>query len=85
MKKVYVLIDIDSSIIFAASKTKTALKQKLCDMFMEDFRAECQQAVDEHWIDPQNPSEDDRIFVQQTWDSLMTYYDNIRIEKVMMI
>ena len=86
IKKVYVLYNSDGNFIVAASKTKAALKEKLCDMFMEDYRSDCQDAVDEHWIDPKNPSEDDRIFLKQTWDSILNYYNNYYlIEKVEMI
>lgn len=86
MKKIYVLQNTDNGCIFAASKTKTNLKEEMCDMFMENFKDECQEAVDEHWINLEEPTEEDRIFLRQTWNSLLSYYNQyIHIERINVI
>ena len=86
MKKVYVLYDRDGECILAASKTKRALHEFECDMFMNEYRMDMQQAVDEHWINMENPSEEDRAFARDTWNSIMTYFKQyIFIQKVELI
>ena len=55
-------------------------------MFMETFRDECQEAVDEHWINLEDPTEEDRLFIRQSWNSILSYYKKyFHIERVNLI
>ena len=82
MKKVYSLVDTDSGCIIASSKTRRALEELMCDMFMLDFQDECQDAVNSHWINMDTPNRDTIQFIQDTWQCLSNYYNNyIKIER----
>ena len=86
MRKVYCLIDIESGFNIAASKTRRALEEFMCDMFMEDYQQEMQNAADAHWINVENPTAECRIYAKETWDFLMRNYNrNYKIERVNLI
>ena len=75
MNKVYCLINTNGGFNIAASKTRRTLEEKMCDMFMEDYQREMQEAADTHWINVENPT-----------DMLINYYKNYYdIERVEMI
>ena len=77
MKKIYSYIDKHQGIVIASSKTRRALEEIMCDDFMDAYRQEMQDAVDSHWINVKNPSEDCRQYARDTWDSLIRWYDSV--------
>ena len=86
MRKIYCLINTESGYNIAASKTRRALEELMCDMFMEDYQEEMQNAADSHWINVENPSEDCRLYAKETWDFLMRNYKRTyKIERVELI
>lgn len=86
MNKVYCLINTNGGFNIAASKTRRALEEKMCDMFMEDYQKEMQEAADTHWINVENPTDDCRQYARDTWNMLINYYKNYYdIERVEMI
>ena len=86
MNKIYCLINKENGYNIAASKTRRALEELMCDMFMEDFRRDMQEAVDCHWINMDTPSENCRQYARDTWDMVIRFYDRTyKIEKVKII
>jgi hypothetical protein len=86
MKKIYCLVDTHSGYIAYASKSKTLIQELLMDEFMEFYRSEMQEAVDNHWINMEDPSEEDRVFARQTWNSNLNWVNSIsKIQKVEII
>ena len=87
MEKIYHrIVDEEFPDVIWSSTDKGLLEEIMCDMFMENFRDECQEAVDEHWINLEEPTEEDRIFLRQTWNSLLSYYNQyIHIERINVI
>lgn len=86
MNKVYCLVNKDTGYNIVASKTRRALEELMCDMFMNHFQEAMQEAADAHWINVENPSTDCHQFAQDTWDMVMRYYKKyIEIERVEMI
>ena len=77
MKKVYSYIDKHNGEIIASSKTRVALEEMICDDFMEAFWWEMNEAVEAHWIDPLNPTEDCKQFARDTWDMIMRWYKEV--------
>lgn len=49
----------------------------MCDDFMDTFWWEMNEAVEAHWIDPLNPTDDCRQFAQDTWDMIMRWYKEV--------
>lgn len=72
--KIYVLINIDCAEALCASYDRNELEAIMCDMFMEDFQGEMQQALDSHWINMENPDYESCVFKNDTWDCLIRYY-----------
>lgn len=86
MNKVYCLINTDASFNIAASKTRCALEELMCDMFMQDFQNEMQDAVDAHWINIKNPTKEECQYAKDIWDMLLNRYErNYQIERVKIV
>lgn len=86
MKKFYCLIDSHGGDILCASKSKRFLEELQMDIFMDWFQSEMQQAVDEHWINMNNITKEDREYASQIWDSIMRYSKSVfKIQKVEII
>ena len=73
--KIYSLVYTDFGEVMYTSSEKEILQEIMCDMFMEGFQEECQAAVDEHFINMEEPDECTHIMVQESWDSLITWYN----------
>lgn len=83
MKKFYCLVDAHEGDILCASKSKRFLEELQMDIFMEWFRNDMQEAVDEHWIDMEHIMPEDRKYAQDLWDSIMQYSKSVfKIQKV---
>ena len=86
MNKIYCLINKENGYNVAASKTRRALEELMCDMFMEDFRAEMQEAANAHWINMENPSGECKQYARETWDMILRFYDRTyEIERVKIV
>lgn len=86
MKKIYVLIEKENAEVISASKTRRALEELMCDMFMADYQQEMQDAADSHWINVENPSDECRLYAKETWDFMMRNYKrDYEIERVNLI
>lgn len=77
MKKVYSYIDKHNGEILASSKTRRVLEEMMCDDFMYAFWWEMNLAVESHWINPSNPTEDCRQYARDTWDMIMRWYKEV--------
>ena len=77
MKKVYSYIDKHNGEIIASSKTRRALEEMMCDDFMDVFWYEMNEAVESHWIDPLNPTNDCRQYARDTWNTMMHWYKEV--------
>ena len=77
MKKIYSLIDQHTGTIIVSSYTQDILEEIMCDDFMECYQYEMQSAADNHFIDPINPTEDCRVFAQDTWNSILRWYKEV--------
>lgn len=83
MKKMYCLVDRDFGEVIMASTTRRPLEEELCDMFMDTFQAEMQEAADNHWINVEEPSRDCRVFANDCWNHIMSWFKEIYdIQKV---
>lgn len=77
MKKVYSYIDKHNGEIIASSKTRRPLEEMMCDDFMDVFWYEMNEAVESHWIDPLNPTNDCRQYARDTWDMIMRWFKEV--------
>ena len=57
------------------SNEKEILQEIMCDMFLEGFQEECQIMVDNHFINMEEPDECTYTMIQETWDRLITWYN----------
>lgn len=86
MKKVYCLIYTYADEVVYASKSKRFLEEVLMDEFMECYQYEMQEAVNNHYIDMNNITDEDRKFARQNWNSLLTWVKSAyKIQKVEII
>lgn len=77
IKKVYCYIDKHFGEVIAISADRTVIEEMMVDDFIEAYNNEMQNAVDEHYIDVENPGKDSIIFAQETWDSIMSWFLDI--------
>ena len=86
MKKIYCLVYTHDGEVIYASKSKHFLEEVLMDDFMDCYRQEMQEAVDNHWINMNNITQEDREYAAQIWDSLMRWVNSTyKIQKVEII
>ena len=83
--KIYSLVDSFGDILYT-STDKKLLEEIICDMFLEGFQEECQIAVDEHFINMEEPDDFTHTMIQKIWDSLITWYnEHWKIQETILI
>lgn len=86
MKKIYCLVYTHRGEVVYASKSKKLLEEILMDEFMDCYQSEMQEAVDNHWINMDDITAEDRKYARQNWDSLMRWVNSTyKIQKVEVI